>query len=97
MAKYEQWVRVWTEIRLKRMLTSIPRRDLWLETIDGVGVCLGQPLIGTGLHHLELQEGLRTTKNVDERSVSLGHLLQSLGLALLLVESSICFLTMAIV
>ena len=97
MAKYEQWVRVWTEIRLKRMLTSIPRRDLWLETIDGVGVCLGQPLIGTGLHHLELQEGLRTTKNVDERSVSLGHLLQSLGLTLLLVESSICFLTMAIV
>ena len=79
------------------MFTSIPRRDLWLETIDGVGVCLGQPLIGTGLHHLELQEGLRTTKNVDERSVSLGHLLQSLGLALLLVESSICFLTMAIV
>lgn len=79
------------------MLTSIPRRDLWLETIDGVGVCLGQPLIGTGLHHLELQEGLRTTKNVDERSVSLGHLLQSLGLTLLLVESSICFLTMTIV
>lgn len=97
MAKYEQCVRVWTEIRLKRMLTSIPRRDLWLETIDGVGVCLGQPLIGTGLHHLELQEGLRTTKNVDERSVSLGHLLQSLGLTLLLVESSICFLTMTIV
>ena len=79
------------------MLTSIPRRDLWLETIDGVGVCLGQPLIGTGLHHLELQEGLRTTKNVDERSVSLCHLLRSLGLTLLLVESSICFLTMTIV
>lgn len=94
---YEQCVRVWIGFRMKEMLTSIPRCDLWLETIDGVGICLSKPLIGAGLHHLELQEGLRTTKNVDERSVSLGHLLQSLGLALLLVESSICFLTMAIV
>ena len=94
---YEQCVRVWIGVRMKEMFTSIPRRDLWLETIDGVGICLSKPLIGAGLHHLELQEGLRTTKNVDERSVSLGHLLQSLGLALLLVESSICFLTMAIV
>lgn len=94
---YEQCVRVWIGVRMNEMLTSIPRRDLWLETIDGVGICLSKPLIGAGLHHLELQEGLGTTKNVDERSVSLGHLLQSLGLALLLVESSICFLTMAIV
>ena len=88
---------LWIGNRMKGMLTSIPRRDLWLETIDGVGICLSKPLIGAGLHHLELQEGLRTTKNVDERSVSLGHLLQSLGLTLLLVESSICFLTMTIV
>jgi len=52
------------------MLTSIPRSNFGLKAIDSLGICVRQLLVGTVLHHLELQEGLRTTENVHNGTIS---------------------------
>jgi len=79
------------------MLTGIPRSNLWLKAIDSLGICVRQLLVGTVLHHLKLQEGLRTTENVHKGTISFREFHQSFTLSLLLVKSSICFFTLTVV
>lgn len=62
-----------------------------------MGICVRQLLVGAVLHHLELQEGLRTTENVDKGTISLRKFQQTFSIALLLVESSVCFFALAVV
>lgn len=82
---------------VKAERTGIPHCDLGLQSIDSGGICLGQFLVGTGLQHPVLHEGLRSSQDFDQGAIGLGHFNKAFCLALLAVESCVCFLALAVV
>ena len=62
------------DIGPKGALTSTPCRNFRLKTIDSLTISFGQFFVSAGFQHSELQEGLCSSKYINESTIALRHL-----------------------
>jgi hypothetical protein len=77
--------------------TSVPDVDLGLQAVDGLGICLGELLVGAILDHQVAHEAVWATEDISKLAIGIRHLIDTLGLLLLCVKGGFGLLSLSVI